>query len=369
MKKRSCRLLLLLALLMAFTELAAQIPESISRREHPTEFRKNKRYFAVGGFVGSLHYFGDLAPKNKVGSTHFASAGPGIGFSGMYRFSPHAILRSNFMWGRLQGDDISADIFDKDAKFRYVRNMHFRNDIKELSVEYVFDLLGQHRTFASRASWTPYLFAGIALFHHNPKARVPAMDALHYDLFNSQPIRQNDPRYGGVTAGDWIALKPLGTEGQYVAGSGISPYSNWQMAIPAGLGVRYRFNRHTDFAFEIGYRHTFTDYLDDVSGDYLNPDAFGTGPQANLARLMADRSKEPYGAVSEKPRELQYIQENIHSSSPYGQVPAEFGHSPYELTNGYGRAGNGNIRGKGDHDIFVVLKLQFIFMIGRGSYY
>lgn len=368
MKKRLFCLALLVAWQLLASNLMAQSLREFLRREHPTAIKKNKRYFSVGGFLAALHYFGDLAPRNKLLSTNLAYTRPGIGFSAMYRFSAHSSLRSSFMWGRLRGDDQSADVHDKDAKFRHVRNLHFRNDIKELSVTYLLDLKAQHRTFVTRENWSPYLFAGIALFHHNPKAKVPELDALHYDLYNARPIQQQDPFYGGVSPGDWIALQPLHTEGQNQNnGQGLKPYSSWQLAIPLGIGIRYRLQRHTDLSLEIGYHQTFTDYLDDVSGDYINPEDFGTGPRANLARVMHDRSKEPNTAVAGKPRNLAHIQGNIHSSSPYGQVPAEFGSRPYELTNGYGNAGD--VRGKSDYDIYVVIKLQVIFIIGRGQYY
>lgn len=271
------------------------------------------------------------------------------------------------MWGRLKGDDISADKEDADGKFRYTRNLHFRNDIKELSVDLVFDLSGYHHTFASRSPYTPYVFIGLAIFHHNPKARVPHMDALHYDIYNDQPVMHNDPRYAGVSPGEWIALKPLGTEGQYVSGAKAKPYSNWQLALPVGMGLRLRLNNRYDFAFEIGLRQTFTDYLDDASGRYLDPDVFGTGPKANLARLMADRSKESVTATSGELRDLEYILENVHETSPYGAVPAEFGDRPYELINGYGRSESGNIRGKAAFDIFIVTKLTFTYIPGKKS--
>lgn len=369
MKTRFCCLILLLVGILLTVDVYAQTRRAMSRREHPTAFGKNKRYYSVGGFIAGMVYFGDLAPKNLVGSTNLAYTRPGLGLTGMYRYGRRTSFRANLMWGRLRGDDIIADIEHHDHKFRYVRNMHFRNDIKELSVEFVLDLVAHRRTFATRANWTPYLFAGIAVFHHNPKAKVPEMDAVHYDLFNAQPIMNNDPRYGGVSPGDWIALKPLGTEGQYLEGTGVKPYSNWQFAIPMGVGIRYRASRYSDLSLEIGYRQTFTDYLDDVSKDFLNPDAFGTGPEANLARLMHDRSQEPYAAVSGKPRDLRFIQETIHPTRPYGQVPPEFGNHPYDPTIGFGSAGHEYIRGKEDYDIYLVIKLKYTYIIGSGINY
>lgn len=369
MKKLSLLVILLFIGIFLSTISNAQTERVIQYREHPSTVKKNMRYFTVGGFLAAMNYLGDQAPVNKLGSTSIPLTRPGLGLSGSYRLKRYLAFRGHFMWGRLRGDDITADKDHGDDKFRYTRNLHFRNDIKELSLDLVFDLSGHHRTFATRHRYTFYVFAGIALFHHNPKAKVPEVDALHYDLFDAQPIKQNDPKYNGVSPGDWIALKSLGTEGQNLPGSELQPYSNWQFSLPVGFGVRYRINRHYDFAVEVGVRYTFFDYLDDASTNFINPDAFGDGPKANLARLMADRSKEPTAAVKGEVRDLNHILENVHKTSPYGNLPAEFDSRPYELIDGFGRRVSGNIRGKEANDVYVATKFTFIYIFGKGFGY
>ena len=52
---------------------------------------------------------------------------------------------------------------------RYTRNLSFRNDIKELSSVAVIDLFKNNGTSFARVKWTPYIFGGLALIHHNPK--------------------------------------------------------------------------------------------------------------------------------------------------------------------------------------------------------
>lgn len=361
MKKHSLYLILLLIGVIFSTELLAQRRMSQFKGRR-SAFAKNKQYYSIGGSISAVNYYGDMAPKSHIGSTKLSLTRPGIDVLGSYRIAPRLTVRGSFMWARLKGDDAKADPFGDKSKYRYMRNLQFRNDIKELSVDFVYDIIPHYKTYMSRPELVPYIFAGIAVLHHNPKAMVPEMDAVHYQFNNAQPIQQNDPRYGGVSPGDWVALKPLGTEGQYVSGSGVTPYSNWQLAIPVGAGVRYRLSRFVDLSFEIGYRQTFTDYLDDVSGSYLNPDDFGRGPEANLARLMADRSKEPYAVASGEQRIAEVYARN--GTSLYGQVPAEFGSHPYELINGFGSAQIDNIRGKDDFDVYLVTKFQLTYIIG-----
>ena len=59
-------------------------------------------------------------------------------------------------------------------------------------------------------------------------------------------------------------MQPLTTEGQ------ASGYGLTQFSIPFGGGIRYRVSRNFDAALELGWRKTFTDYLDDVSGTYTD---------------------------------------------------------------------------------------------------
>ena len=366
MKKFYLYAFLLLIGIFISSEILAQrrISQFKGRR---TTFAKNKRYYSFGGSLSAVNYFGDLAPRSHMGSTKLSFTKPGLGISGMYRVGPQSTLRGSFMWARLKADDYRSDILGENSRYRYVRNLHFRNDIKELSFEYIFDLTAHQRTFISRPELVPYLFAGLAVFHHNPKAKVPEADAYHYEIGNAQPITKNDTRYAGVSPGEWIALKPLGTEGQYVQGSGVDPYSNWQIAVPFGAGVRYRASRYLDLSFEIAYRQTFTDYLDDVSGLYVNPEEFGSGPDGNLSRLMADRSKEPTAAISGNSRDLAHVLEHINGAHQYGQVPPEFGGLPYQLISGFGSRGaeiSPNIRGKGDWDVYLVSKFQVTYIIG-----
>lgn len=361
MKKHTLCLLFVLIGILFTTEVFAQrrISQYQGRR---TPFAKNKKYFSVGANINALNYFGDLAPKSHIASTKLTFTRPGFGVTGMYRIGPESSIRGGFMWGRLKGDDFSADPLGQNSRYRYMRNLHFRNDIKEFSFEYVFDLFSHNRTFITRPKTVPYLFAGLAIFHHNPRAKVPEVDVVHYNVLDQTSIQRNDSRYNDVSPGDWIPLKPLGTEGQYVEGSGVKPYSNWQIAIPFGAGVRYKLSRYFDLSFELSYRQTFTDYIDDVSGHYINLDEFPNTPEGNLSRLVSDRSKEPIAAVVEDARNLEVAySNNFHY---YGQKPAEFGGGEYQVIRGFGSEHRDNIRGKEDFDVYLVTKIQVTYIIG-----
>lgn len=359
MKKLYTCLLIFSVILLATEGAFAQ--RSIGQyRGNINAFNKNKRYWIVGGSINSLNYFGDLAPKNRIASTEISFTRPGLGLTAQYRMGPIISIRGNFMWGRLRGDDQSSEFDRGDASFRHFRNVHFRNDIKELSAIAVFDIKGHSRTFITRPDLIPYVFAGIAVLHHNPRAQVPEFDYVHYPVISPAQIQNNDPNYmdgkgNNVSPDEWIALRNLQTEGRR--------YSNFAFAIPVGAGVRYKVNRYWDLSFEISYRQTFTDYLDDVSRDYLNPEAYdqihaGNPERANLARIMAYRGNE----LSAEPEKWLAIQEFQGISEMPWDNPLSG--SEYTHLRGYGVEGPEYIRGKDDKDVYLVTSITLTYILG-----
>ena len=299
----------------------------------------NKIYNAVGFSVSALNYYGDIAPRPNRVSTDISFTRPALGLSLTHRFGPRYSLMAQFMYGTLKGSDVeSADQGDaENGVYRYQRNLSFRNRIKELSIVAYFDLFENDATYISRVKWTPYVFNGVAGFHHNPQAQAPAAG------LNGEAL--------GVTAGTWVDLKPLGTEGQHATldqndvNFGIKPYSNFQVAIPFGLGARFRINEVMDLWADIGFRYTFTDYLDDVSKNYVDLGVFGSN---NLARAMSYRGGElPASAV---PTPIAYTARNGVS---YSTIP------------GYGREHAENMRGsESDRDIYMVTTVRLTYILG-----
>ena len=91
----------------------------------------------------------------------------------------------------------------------------------------------------------------------------------------------------------WVDLKPLKLEGQGMAEySGRKEYSLTQLEIPMGLGAKYYLKESMYVGFEILHRKTFTDYIDDVSTNYIDPllfDTYLSPEQAIMARQMMYR--------------------------------------------------------------------------------
>lgn len=330
--KKSVPILLLIAFLAISTNIYAQ-------RTPPSQLIE--KYWSVGFQVNAFNYFGDLNPLKQYVSTKLEFTRPNIAINISKKMTKNLSLRASFGYGRIVGDDSqAATLKDLDGAGRYGRNLHFRNDLFELAVVGIYEFKSSKGRFYRRSYLTPYVMAGIAGFHHNPKAKTPtAMGA------------------------DWVALQPLGTEGQGKPGYA-KAYSLWQLAFPVGVGLRYRLNDKLDISAEIGFRFTTTDHLDDVSGRYADIRDLSS----DLARKMADRSAEPTSALTGKPRDIAAV------SAIVGGVSTAFG-SNDDLNNlvqlpGYQRLGSyglkGDVRGTGlfgKNDMYVVTGFHLNYIL------
>ncbi len=72
-------------------------------------------------------------------------------------------------------------------------------------------------------------------------------------------------------------------------------YSLCNVAIPFGLGFRFTFGKFFSLGAEWGMRFTFTDYLDDVSGEYYDNQELKDHRGSVVARL-ADKSENIHTA-------------------------------------------------------------------------
>lgn len=312
-------------------------------------FGREHVYSGVGFSLNALNYYGDLSPLPSKFSTDISFTKPALGISFFHRFGPRYTLVGQFMYGTLKGADSESAKGGTDGDSRKLRNLSFRNRIKELSLTAYFDLFENDGTYINRVKWTPYVFAGFAAFLHNPQAQEPAkfLDG------------SNNP-----DAGKWVNLQPLGTEGQQSSTStllsgdvnyGIKPYKLLQVAIPFGAGARFRINEVLDLWADIGFRYTFTDYLDDVSRNYVDVGAFNDTPNGKLARAMSYRTNE----VANSSDLVSYT--SNHDRKTY-EVYSNMG---YGVDNSTMPATKTNKRGnKNSRDIYMVTSIKITYILG-----
>jgi hypothetical protein len=309
--RKSTALLVLIVFCLSLSDAMAQRRRRVSptsKYSMASAYYAQKKYYTIGASINAVNYFGDIAPSSSFLSTDIRFTRPNFSIFIMRRMRPRVSWKASFMWSRLEGDDFNANTSDNDAKFRFVRNLQFRNDIKELNFTAVIDLFENKQTFLKRPNIIPYVTIGIGVMAHNPIAKTPV------DLPSSIG-----------SAGEWVSLQPLGTEGQGRPGYKKS-YSLIQVVIPAGVGVRYKINSRTDIGFEWSFRYTFTDYLDDVSGNYATE--IDLGGKQTLAYKMSYRTLEPIAAYANKSREAgmrEFYKEDNPHISPFDKSPSGFG--------------------------------------------
>jgi len=252
---------------------------------------KRTRYEIVGG-AGLTGFMGDLgggdATSHFISDFDFASQRFVLQGGLRYKLLEPLAVKSTLSYGLLSGADSKA----KD-QYRIDRNLSFRSSIIEFATQLEFSIIkepssGRYKmrrrkkfSLQNLLRVNTYLFAGVSGFYFNPKGK--------------------DDGEGGT--GKWVALQPLGTEGQNIM-EGREKYKRVSLAFPMGIGFKYAINRKISIGAEFGGRYTLSDYIDDVSTTYVDHDWLASNdPQA--AR-MANKSSVYTYAPGEQRGEAKY---------------------------------------------------------------
>lgn len=213
------------------------------------------QYFEAGLFLGGSNYMGDLA--NNSNSLYIQETNLAGGAFVRYNVNDYVTARFGFNYARLSGDDVNAD----DLAINQ-RNLSFYSNVYEFGLTGEFNILG-YQPYNYYRRFSPYLFAGVALFKFNPKTEFQ---------------------------GENVELQPLGTEGQGLDGRP-DQYGLVQFAIPLGFGLKFALTENINVGLEIGARKTFTDYIDDVSTTYMDLETL-QARNGELAAALSNREAE-----------------------------------------------------------------------------
>jgi hypothetical protein len=210
-------------------------------------FNLQAQTWEVGLGGGGAAYMGDLNPNNPLKF----SGGAGSAFV-KRNFNAYLSARLTYTYGSIS----AADSNSSNPQFRQ-RNLSFTDHLSEISLIGEFNFMN-YIPDVSHNRYTPFFYLGIASLHYNPTT---------------------------IYMGQKYDLRPLMTEGE------TKPYSNSAIAIPYGVGIKYNITGKWNLIADIGYRQPNTDYLDDVSGLYPNPNKL-TSP---MSVILSDRSGEKTG--------------------------------------------------------------------------
>ncbi|NMM49795.1 hypothetical protein [Marinigracilibium pacificum] len=305
-------------------------------------FDRRFQYTTIDIGVGAMNYFGDITPTSSRLSTDLKYTRPSFSLFVSRRMGQRFQPSVFFTFGTLRGDDFeSADPYDDNGQYRYVRNLSFRNRIYQVGVRSDVFLYSNNGTYITRNDWNPYVFVGVSAIFHNPQGRVPEQDSFG----KSYP-----------QSGEWIDLEPLGTEGQYSSAYDVDTYSKTIISVPFGIGATFKLSNAVNIAVEFEYNWLFTDYIDDVSGYYVDLDKLNS----DLARAMSYRSGELVSSEGET-REFNALMDGTNLENVGG----------YQVYRGFGsRGGEGDFANKrgnmDDNDIFIVTRVRLMYILGAG---
>lgn len=213
--------------------------------------KAQRLYLNIG--AGIMNYGGDLQDKEFTLNQAQTAYSLGLG----YKLSEHFLVNFNYVNGIVTAND------QKSNAGNARRNLNFTTNINEGSLT----MEAQWREISEAGDFTPYIFAGLAVYHFNP--------------------------YTFDTAGVKTYLQPLGTEGQ-----GLPQYPDrkmyklTQLAIPFGIGIRYAIGDRVTIGAEIDFRKLFTDHLDDASSRSYADTAILRAARGSLAAKLSFRGDE-----------------------------------------------------------------------------
>ncbi|WP_201983755.1 type IX secretion system protein PorG [Hymenobacter rubidus] len=174
----------------------------------------------LGIGIGATNYRGEISPEFQLQNSRPA-------FTAFYRkdVSVPITLRAAVMAGFLRADDGNVNgVNGSVPPLQAYRQANTKGSVAEASGAVEYNFMDYHyRT--DKVHFTPYLFAGLAVFYANT-----------------------------TTVSNNNALQSFNRKGSIL-----------EISIPAGTGLKYALSEHINLGLEVGVRKTFTDELDHLS--------------------------------------------------------------------------------------------------------
>lgn len=237
-----------------------------------------KSRFEIGINIGPSFFLGDLGGHRGKGSRFIKDLNlplTQIMVGAFMTYYPNKWLgiRAAAQYGQIESEDDVISTKGNDELYRKQRNLDFRSKMKEAYIAAeVFPLkLLNAGNEDYKPRWEPYGVIGVGYLHFNPQGSLTDAN-------------------GKKT---WYYLKQLHTEGQgFAEYPDRKEYSLSQINVPMGTGVKFHLSERISISAEILLRKSFTDYIDDVSTDYIDPNLFDkylSPPDAIIARKISDK--------------------------------------------------------------------------------
>ncbi|WP_151086246.1 type IX secretion system protein PorG [Hymenobacter baengnokdamensis] len=214
----------------------------------------------IGAGVGVMNYKGEVSPQFQ-----WQNSRPALTIFYRRDVSVPVTLRGGITAGFLRATDANVEGANGGVPpLQNYRQLHLSGGLVEASGVVEYNFLDYHnRKDQHRVHFSPYLFAGLALYYASTTVTT-----------------------------DNLALKPaFDRQGSRVG-----------IAIPAGAGIKVALTEHFNVGLEMGARKTFTDMLDH------------TGDQSPLLVNSHDQDWYYYSGIS-----VSYTFYQILCPKPYGK--------------------------------------------------
>lgn len=276
--------------------------------------------WGVGFNFGLSDLWGDVGTKGIVdhykNSSYWSKPHFMGGVFGRYTVVPALGIRLGVNYGTLFADDawnkskaLEATNAENDYVQRYYRNLNVKTNVWEGS--FLFEInpfrLGnlepRSKVFKN---FQPYLLAGVGYFHFQPKGQLVS-------------------RLNGSKR--WVNLYDLHIEGDGFKGFDGMPladapeeYNRWQLNVPLGIGFRWDIGHQLDLGIEYQYRMCFTDYLDNVSGNYIDPALYDINLSERDAQAARDLTDKTFAVQPDAATRTSGIRGNKAVNDAYSTV-------------------------------------------------
>ena len=273
------------------------------------KYYENGLVFELGASAGIMNALTDLGGKKGIGKNFIkdlnwknTKLSYGVYLVGMYQSKIGIRVEGTF--GSVTGYDSILKKPENPSTGRYERNLSFKSKIADFQLAVEIHPLMFKNYDDEPPVLSPYAIAGVGYYLFDPQAKLN---------------------------GQWYALQPLKLEGQgFKEYPDRTPYKLSQLNFAAGLGMKYEINDMFNARFELVHRFLTTDYLDDVSTNYIDPNLFYNYLPTNLAAI----AQQLYNRKNEL--------------------------NPSDVTNIGDQRGDPK-----DKDAFFTIQLKFGMMLGR----
>lgn len=252
--------------------------------------------FRLGVYSGMMNYYGDLnqrliSPNNRIIAEPLAALSYGVSLEKSFSQSWSGKLLHTS--GKFYANDraIHWDGSPDTNRSNYARSLNAKTNIKDLSLIFIYSLDNDY-LFSRRAFVSPYFTFGLGYTNFEVYGDLYDASGNRYHYWSDNTIRNESeasPAAGNAAIIEQDGryetnLSRLNTERAYI---------NSAFNIPFGAGIKFRISSRFNLNLDFTARYAFTDYLDDVSGDYRNSydneqQEYAANPTNQTAKMRGD---------------------------------------------------------------------------------